>query len=79
VSKQITACVPILKNALNQIEKSGIHKNMATLNSLFEDLETNGGGFNGGLDGVMGESAADSSAVNDLLSQMQGEMSLEQQ
>ena len=61
------------------MEKSGIHKNMAAFESIFEDLDVNAAGLSGVLDGVMGESAADAGAVNDLLNQMQGEMGLEQQ
>ena len=61
------------------MEKSGISKSMGDFEKVFEDLDVQIAGTTGALDNVVGESAADSNAVSELLEQMQGEMGLQAQ
>jgi len=67
VSAQIKQAVPSLKNALKQMEKSGISTNMADFEKVFEDLDVQVEGVTGALDNVVGASSADSDAVSELL------------
>ena len=46
VSMQIKNSVPALKNCLKQMEKSGVHNNLAQFESVFEDLDVNIEGVN---------------------------------
>ena len=39
VSQQIAQAIPSMKNAMKQLEKSGISKNMASFEKVFEDLD----------------------------------------
>ena len=39
VSQQISQAVPSMKNALKKLEKTGIAKNMAEFEKVFEDLD----------------------------------------
>ena len=50
VSMQIKNSVPALKNCLKQMEKSGVHKNMAQFESVFEDLDVQIEGVTGAID-----------------------------
>ena len=63
VSMQIKNCVPSLKNCLKQMEKSGVMKNMASFESVFEDLDVQIEGVTGAMDAVAGASTEDNDAV----------------
>ena len=56
-----------MKNALRKLEKNGIAKNMTDFEKLFEDLDVKTADMNGALDSMVGQSSADSAAVNELL------------
>lgn len=58
------------------MEKSGVSKNIGAFEQVFEDLDIKTADLNGALEGVMGETSADRSAVDDLLNQMSSEMGL---
>lgn len=55
------------------MEKSGVAKNMAQFEQVFEDLDVQIEGVTGALDAVAGQSSEDSQAVMELLQQMQSE------
>ena len=76
VSQQIKNAVPSLNNALKQMEKNGIGKNMAAFEKVFEDLDVKTADMTGAIDSVTA-SSADSNAVNELLAQMQAGQALE--
>ena len=67
VSMQIRNAVPGLKNCLKQMEKSGVHKNMASFEKVFEDLDVQVEGVTGALDAVAGPTSEDNQAIADLL------------
>ena len=49
---------------------------MAQFEKVFEDLDVNVAGMNGALEGAVGQSAGDQSAVTELLQQLQAEAGL---
>ena len=59
VSMQIKNAVPGLKNAMKQMEKSGIQKDLAGFEKVFEDLDVNVEGLTGALDSVAGPTSED--------------------
>ena len=67
VSMQIRNSVPALKNCLKQMEKSGVTKNLAQFERVFEDLDVQVEGVTGALDMVAGQSSEDNQAVMQLL------------
>ena len=75
VSQQIKTAVPSLQNALKQMEKSGIHKNMASFEKVFEDLDVKTEDITGAISNATADTA-DSDAVNQLLQQMQADAAL---
>ena len=77
VSMQIRNAVPSLKNCLKQMEKSGVHKNMASFEKVFEDLDVQVEGVTGALDAVAGTSQEDNVAITELLQQMQSEQAMQ--
>ena len=79
VSQQISEAVPSMKNALKKLEKTGIGKNMADFEKVFEDLDVQTADMSGVMDGMVGQSSADSEAVTNLLAQMQGAGALDAQ
>ena len=78
VSQQLKDSVPSLKNALKQMEKSGVMKDMAKFESVFEDLDVQIAGVTGTMDAVAGGTTEDDTAVMDLLRQMQAEQAMAQ-
>ena len=68
ISNQIKSAVPSLKAALSQMNSVGVATNMAAFEKVFEDLDVNVEGMSAGLDMIAGQSAADKSEVNNLLS-----------
>ena len=66
-----------MKNAMHQLNKSGVAKSMGEFEKVFEDLDVQTEGMSGALDAVAGTSSADSQAINDLLAEMQGQGALE--
>ena len=78
VSMQIRNSVPALKNCLKQMEKSGVTKNLAQFERVFEDLDVQVEGVTGALDMVAGQSSEDNQAVMQLLQQMQSEQAMNQ-
>ena len=67
MTAQIASTVPTLKNALKQMEKSGVNAKIADFEKVFEDLDVNVESMTGALDTVVGQSAGDANAVNNLL------------
>ena len=55
------------------MEKSGVTKNLAQFESVFEDLDVQVEGVTGALDSVAGATSEDNQAVMQLLQQMQSE------
>ena len=55
---------------------SGITKNMAAFEKVFEDLDVNVESMTGALDSVTGQSAADQNEVANLLAQLKAEAGL---
>ena len=68
ISNQIKSAVPSLKAALSQMNSVGVATNMAAFEKVFEDLDVNVEGMSAGLDMIAGQSAADKSEVDNLLS-----------
>ena len=68
ISNQIKSAVPSLKAALGQMNSVGVATNMAAFEKVFEDLDVNVEGMSAGLDMIAGQSAADKSEVDNLLS-----------
>ena len=68
ISNQIKNAVPSLKAALGQMNSVGVATNMAAFEKVFEDLDVNVEGMSAGLDMIAGQSAADKSEVDNLLS-----------
>ena len=68
-----------MKNAMKKLEKTGIAKNMADFEKVFEDLDVKTADMNGALDSIAGQSSADSDAVSELLAQMQSGAAMEAQ
>ena len=60
------------------MEKSGVLKNMAQFESVFEDLDVKIEGVTGSLDAVAGASTEDNQAVAALLQQMQADQAMNQ-
>ena len=58
------------------MEKSGVMKNMAQFEEVFENLDVRIEGVTGALDMVAGQSTEDNQAVMDLLQQMQAEQAM---
>mmetsp|Transcript_5678 Transcript_5678/g.7609 ORF Transcript_5678/g.7609 Transcript_5678/m.7609 type:complete len:210 (+) Transcript_5678:63-692(+) len=78
VSMQIKNAVPGLKNCLKQMEKSGVAKNMASMEQVFEDLDVKTDGITSALDAIGGPTSEDNQAINELLQQMQSEQAMNQ-
>ena len=76
---QIQQAVPSMNNALKAMGKNGIGTDMAAFEKVFEDLDVQIAGTDGALESITGQSSADSDAVTQLLQQMMGEGTLEQQ
>ena len=49
------------------MEKSGVSKDMAAFEKVFEDLDVNVEGLTGAMDAVAGPTAEDNQAITDLL------------
>ena len=60
------------------MQKSGITKNMADFEKVFEDLDVTSAVMTGAMDNVVADTG-DQDAVKDLLTQMQAEMGLSAQ
>ena len=69
VSMQIQNAVPSLKNVMKTMEKSGVGKNMADFEKVFEDLDVQIEGVTGSLDAVTGDTESNGEVMA-LLQQM---------
>ena len=78
VSMQIKNAVPGLKNCLKQMEKSGVARNMAAFEKVFEDLDVQTEGLTGAMDSIAGTTSEDQVAITQLLQQMQSEQAMNQ-
>ena len=79
MSAQIKQTLPALNSAMSALNKSGVQANMNNFEKVMEDLDVQTEGMNGVMDGVMGETSADSDAVTQLLQQLSGGIVVDQQ
>ena len=78
MSNQIKQSLPALNGALAALNKSGVQANMANFERIMEDLDVQTEGMTATLDGVMGETSADSEAVTQLLQQLSAGIAMDQ-
>ena len=76
MSKQISQSVPLLKNAMKQMDAVGVAGSMGDFEKVFEDLDVKTGDMNAALDNIYSTSI-DNGEVMSLLQQMKDEQCME--
>ena len=76
MSTQIASSVPLLKNAMKQMDSIGVAGSIGDFEKVFEDLDVKTGDMNAALDNIYSTSI-DNGEVMNLLTQMRDEQSME--